>query len=181
MNWATGYGKDGRPILTEHFDSTREGALVCPSGGGGANWEATAYDPISKLFYVRVADGCAVYKSDPAPIEIGQRFFGGSAEGQSGSHNVIRAIDIRTGNKVWDYPLPPGFGGSGTLATAGGLVFFGETGGMLDAVDAKTGKPVWHFEAGQTWRASPMTYMVGGKQYVVLAGTGGIFAFTLVN
>jgi alcohol dehydrogenase (cytochrome c) len=181
VNWATGYGKDGRPILTENFDSTREGALVCPSGGGGANWEATAYDPISKLFYVRVADGCAVYKSDPAPIEIGQRFFGGSAEGQPGSHNVIRAIDIRTGNKVWDYPLPPGFGGSGTLATAGGLVFFGETGGMLDAVDAKTGKPVWHFEAGQTWRASPMTYMVGGKQYVVLAGTGGIFAFALVN
>jgi len=181
VNWATGYGKDGRPILTEHFDSTREGALVCPSGGGGANWEATAYDPAFKLFYVRIADGCAVYKSDPAPIEVGQRFFGGSVEGQPGSQNVIRAIDIRTGQKAWDYPLPPGFGGSGTLATAGGLVFFGETGGMLDAVDAKTGKPVWHFEAGQTWRASPMTYMVGGKQYVVLAGTGGIFAFALVN
>ena len=65
--------------------------------------------------------------------------------------------------------------------TAGGLVFFGEQGGTFNAVDAKTGKPLWHFESGQTWRASPMTYMVGGKQYVVLAGTGGIFTFALVK
>jgi alcohol dehydrogenase (cytochrome c) len=180
VNWATGYGKDGRPILTEHFDSTLEGAIVCPGSGGGANWPATSYDPISKLFYVRVTDGCATYKKDPAPIEVGERFFGGSAAGEQGSRNFIRAIDIRTGQKVWDYQLPGG-GGAGTLATAGGLLFFGEPGGALIAVESKTGKPVWHFEAGQTWRASPMTYMVAGKQYVVLAGTGGIFAFALVK
>jgi len=51
----------------------------------------------------------------------------------------------------------------------------------MTALDAKTGKPAWHFETGQTWRASPMTYMVGGKQYVALAGTGGIFVFGLVG
>jgi alcohol dehydrogenase (cytochrome c) len=181
VNWATGYGKDGRPILTEHFDSTLEGALVCPAGGGGANWPAASYDPITKLFYVREADGCALYKRDPEPIEMGERFFGGSAAGQPGSQNFIRAVDIHTGQKVWDYPLPAGAGGSGTLSTAGGLVFFGEQGGTFNAVDAKTGKPLWHFESGQTWRASPMTYMVGGKQYVVLAGTGGIFTFALVK
>ncbi len=112
---------------------------------------------------------------------MGERFFGGSAAGQPGSRNFIRAVDIHTGQKVWDYPLPPGAGGSGTLSTAGGLVFFGEQGGTFNAVDAKTGKPLWHFESGQTWRASPMTYMVGGKQYVVLAGTGGIFTFALVK
>jgi len=60
-------------------------------------------------------------------------------------------------------------------------VFFGEPGGTFIAVDSRTGKPVWHFETGQPWRASPMTYMVGGKQYVVLAGTGGIFAWALVR
>jgi alcohol dehydrogenase (cytochrome c) len=180
VNWATGYGKDGRPIFTEHFDSTLEGSLVCPSAGGGANWPSTSFDPTSKLFYVRASDGCAIYKKDPAPIEIGERFFGGVAAGQPGSASFIRAVDIRTGQKVWDYPLCGG-GAAGTLATAGGLVFFGENGGTFTAVDSKTGRPVWHFEAGQAWRASPMTYMVGGKQYVVLAGTGGIFAFALVN
>jgi len=180
VNWASGYGKDGRPILTEHFDSTLEGALVCPAGGGGANWPATSYSPIARLFYVRVTDGCAIYKRDPEPIEVGERFFGGSAAGEPGSQSFIRAVDIRTGQKVWDYALPPG-GGSGVLSTAGGLVFFGEPGGTFIAVDSRTGKPVWHFETGQPWRASPMTYMVGGKQYVVLAGTGGIFAWALVR
>jgi len=180
VNWATGYGKDGRPILTDHFDSTLEGALVCPAGGGGANWPSTAYDPISKLFYVRVTDGCARYTKDPSPIDIGQRFFGGTAANQPGGEVFIRAINIQTGDKAWDYQLPPG-SSSGTLATAGGLVFFGESGGTLTAVDAKTGKPIWHFETGQQWRASPMTYMVGGKQYVELAGTGGIFTFALVQ
>jgi alcohol dehydrogenase (cytochrome c) len=89
-------------------------------------------------------------------------------------------MDMRTGAKVWEYTIPSGgYGGSGTLATAGGLVFFGETGGTFTALDSGTGIPVWHFEAGQTWKASPMTYMVGGTQYVVLAGDGGIFSFAL--
>ncbi len=179
VNWATGYGKDGRPILTEHFDSTLEGALVCPGVGGGANWPSTTYDPISKLFYVRVTDGCAVYTKDPSPIEVGQRFFGGTGVSQGGEV-FIRAINIQTGAKAWDYKLPLG-SSSGTLATAGGLVFFGESGGTFTAVDHNTGKPLWHFETGQPWRASPMTYMVGGKQYVELAGAGGIFTFALVQ
>lgn len=180
VNWATGYGKDGRPILTEHFDSTLEGALVCPGVGGGANWPAASYDPITKLFYVRVIDGCAIYKKDPAPIDMGQRFFGGSGVGQPGANLFIRALDIRTGRTAWEYKLANG-GGSGTLATAGGLVFFGEGGGTMTAVNATSGKTVWHFETGQNWRASPMTYMVGGKQYVALAGNGGIFTFALVQ
>jgi len=110
---------------------------------------------------------------------MGQRFFGGGgAGGGGGNQGFIRAVDVNTGAKAWDYPLLGG-GGSGTLATAGGLVFFGETGGIFTALDSKTGSPVWHFETGQAWRASPMTYMVGGTQYVVLAGDGGIFSFAL--
>ena len=69
----------------------------------------------------------------------------------------------------------------GNLGNRRGLVFFGESGGTFTAVDHNTGKPVWHFETGQPWRASPMTYMVGGKQYVELAGAGGIFTFALVQ
>lgn len=112
---------------------------------------------------------------------MGQRFFGGEFGGRGGGNeNFIQALDVRTGRKVWDYPLING-GGSGTLVTAGGLVFFGETGGTFTAVDSKTGKPVWHFESGQPWRASPMTYMAGGKQYVVLAGEGGILSFALTQ
>jgi alcohol dehydrogenase (cytochrome c) len=138
-------------------------------------------DPASKLFFVRLSSDCSAIRKDPTPPEMGQRFFGGSfGERQGGSQSWIRALDIRTGSKVWEYPLlSSGFGGSGTLVTAGGLVFFGESGGTFTALDSRTGIPVWHFETGQAWRASPMTYMVGGTQYVVLAGQGGIFSFAL--
>ena len=90
----------------------------------------------------------------------------------------MQGIDIFTGAKKWEYPLTAG-GNTGTLATAGGLTFFGEGGGTFTAVNSATGVPVWHFESGQAFRASPMTYMVGGTQYVVLAGDGGIMSFAL--
>jgi alcohol dehydrogenase (cytochrome c) len=138
-------------------------------------------DPVSKLLFVRLSEGCSAIRKDPTPPVMGQRFFGGSfGERQGGSQSFVRALDIHTGSKTWEYPVMSGAGGSsGTLATAGGLVFFGESGGIFTALDSKTGTPVWHFETGQNWRASPMTYMVGGTQYVVLAGQGGIFSFAL--
>ena len=177
QNWTTGYGKDGRPVLTDHFETTVEGTQTCATGT--QKWPSVSLDPASKLFFVRLSEGCSAIRKDPTPPEMGQRFFGGSfGERQGGSQSFIRAMDIHTGSKAWEYPLlSGGGGGSGTLATAGGLVFFGESGGTFTALDSKTGIPVWHFETGQNWRASPMTYMVGGTQYVVLAGQGGIFSF----
>ncbi|HXS93002.1 MAG TPA: PQQ-binding-like beta-propeller repeat protein [Candidatus Limnocylindrales bacterium] len=96
------------------------------------------------------------------------------------SAGFVHAIDIHTGATKWQYSLVGGgFGGTGTVATAGKLVFLGEAGGTFTALDETTGVPVWHFETGQNWRASPMTYMVGGRQYIALAGDGGIFSFAL--
>ena len=80
----------------------------------------------------------------------------------------IRAIDPFSGKKVWDLPAPAGR--SGVLSTAGGLIFLGGGGGLL-VVDAKTGKPLWNVNISQTTQGSPMTFMVGGKQYIALAGT----------
>ncbi len=197
QNWTTGYGKDGRPVVTANFETTLEGTPTCRTGA--AKWASASFDPSSKLFFMRVSDGCSTVRKDPTPPEMGQRFFGGGgrnglpnltlsvepggrggAGGGGASLSFIQAVDIRTGSKAWDYPLLDG-GGTGTLATAGGLTFFGETGGTFTALNSKTGIPVWHFESGQAWRASPMTYMVGGTQYVVLAGEGGILSFALTQ
>jgi alcohol dehydrogenase (cytochrome c) len=65
------------------------------------------------------------------------------------------------------------------MSTAGNLVFYGDESGALAAVDARTGKPLWHFHTNQPWRASPMTYTVGGKQYVAVAAASTILAFAL--
>jgi alcohol dehydrogenase (cytochrome c) len=95
----------------------------------------------------------------------------------------LRAIDIETGNIVWEVPQvgPPEGNYSGVLSTAGGLVFYGETGGSFAAVDAKSGKTLWHFDTGQEWRASPMTYLVNGRQHVAIASGGNIISFALAD
>jgi len=176
QNWTTGYGKDGRPVLTDHFETTIEGTSTCRAGA--AKWHSSSFDPASKLYMARVSEGCSAIHKDPTPPEMGQRFFGGSFGDGGGVQSFIRAVHLDTGSKAWDYPLLNG-GNTGTLATAGGLVFLGENGGTFTALNSTTGVPVWHFETGQPWQASPMTYMVDGTQYVVLAGQGGILSFAL--
>jgi alcohol dehydrogenase (cytochrome c) len=65
------------------------------------------------------------------------------------------------------------------MTTAGGLVFFGDEAGSFEAIDAKTGKPLWHFNTGQDMTASPMTYAVAGKQHVAIAAGSDVFSFAL--
>jgi glucose dehydrogenase len=65
------------------------------------------------------------------------------------------------------------------MATAGGLVFYGDGNGAFIAAAARDGKLLWHFNTGQTWRSSPMTYTVDGNQYVGVAAGSMILAFGL--
>lgn len=65
------------------------------------------------------------------------------------------------------------------LATAGGLVFYGDRNGYMVAVDARTGKTLWHFPVHGEIKASPMTYTVDGKQYIALAVGSNMLSFGL--
>jgi alcohol dehydrogenase (cytochrome c) len=49
------------------------------------------------------------------------------------------------------------------------------------AVDASTGAVLWQFQANALWKASPMTYMFDGTQYVAVAAGPSIVAFALVD
>jgi alcohol dehydrogenase (cytochrome c) len=177
VNWATGYDRNGRPILTENYGTTEAGTFTCPASSGGTNWPASSWNPLAHLFYVRASDWCAIYRKQDDPL-VDNRWMGGTAPNQPGAQNSIRALDIHTGEKIWEYPFR-GNGRAGLISTAGGLVMFGSAEGALVALDAISGAPLWHFSGGQNWQASPMTYMVGGKQYIALAGPAGIFAFAL--
>ena len=73
-----------------------------------------------------------------------------------------------------DFPAPR----AGVLSTAGGLVFTSGIGGLL-ALDAKTGKAVWNLNIVNAGQTAPMTYMVGGKQYIALQGSGAVIAYML--
>ncbi len=180
LNWASGIGKDGRPIMLPGREPTREGTVTCPNILGAANWPSVAFSPSTNLFYVMSREACGLYAKSggwgPKPVEIppGQMF--------------LRAFDIETGKRVWELPqIGPADSWGGVLSTAGGVVFFGEDSGALGAADAKTGADLWHVQTnasteqgdGHSWRASPMTFLAGGKQHVAVANGPNILCFGL--
>jgi alcohol dehydrogenase (cytochrome c) len=180
LTWATGIGKDGRPITTPGWESTLEGSRVCPGLSGGANWLSASYDPQTKLMIFQDLESCAVYVRSPTDWRAGVRFFGGSSRTEPGSQKLVRAINILTGERVWQLPMAgPPRNSAGTLATAGGVVITGDNGGALMALDSKSGELLWRADFNQTLTASPMTYMVSGKQYVSIPTAFGYLAFAL--
>ena len=90
------------------------------------------------------------------------------------------AYNLDTRSFEWSYPQTgEGDSSGGVMTTAGDLVFFGDDSESFEAVDAKSGKPLWHFNTGQKFHASPMSYAVLGKQYVAIAAGSDIFSFAL--
>ena len=84
------------------------------------------------------------------------------------------------GKVVWrrPYPGPGNGGGGGLLTTAGGLVFAGDAGGNIVSYDAATGVPLWHSRIGGV-TAPPQTYMLDGRQYLLVAVNDMLYSFVL--
>jgi alcohol dehydrogenase (cytochrome c) len=182
LTWASGIGRDGRPQLVPGQYPTPGGTKSCPAVEGASNWMSTAYNPATHLFYVMAEEACNIYTKSSAWWEPGKSFYGGGTRMIPGEppEKVLRALDLETGKIVWEVPqIGPGTTWGGVLSTAGGLVFFGEDSGAFAAVDAKTGKSLWHFQTSQSWKASPMTYMVEGRQHVAVAAGSNILSFGL--
>ncbi len=182
QTWAEGIDSGGRPIVLPGSDPTAEGSAVCPAIRGATNWWASSFSPSTNLYYLMVHESCMLYIKGDAPWQRGRSWLGGTFRLAEGSPNQrhIRALDIQTGETVWNYPQTgDSTTYSGVLSTAGDLVFFGEDSGAFAALDSRTGRPVWHFQANQDWKASPMTYMVGGTQFISIASRLGFWAFAL--
>ncbi len=180
ITWATGIDSHGRPILSG-LVPTADGTHICPGIVGATNWFSPSYNPSTGLFYVMALENCNIYFSKPKPFTQGETFYGTGTKHPVDEHSqkILLALSP-DGKKVWSYPQT-GRGGSwgGTLTTAGKLVFFADDAESFEAVDAETGKPLWHFNTGQSFSASPMTYAVNGIQYVAIAAGSDVFTFTL--
>ena len=175
LNWASGIGSDGKPQLLPANQPTKAGIKTCPAVRGATNWYAAAFNPETKLFYVMAVEDCSIYKQSQAGGYEGYR------DPSDPGLKYLRAFDIDSGKTIWEIPQvgPQEANYSGVLSTAGGLVFYGETGGGFAAVDAKTGNTLWTFKTNQAWKASPMTYLMNGRQYVAVASGSNIFSFAL--
>jgi alcohol dehydrogenase (cytochrome c) len=127
-------------------------------------------------------ENCNLFFANPKPFVQGETFYDTGTKLPAGEHSqkVLLAISVPGGKIVWRYPqVGAGDSWAGTMTTGGGLIFFGDDAGSFEAADAQTGRPLWHFNTGQTIRASPMSYSVDGKQYVTIASEGDVFTFSL--
>lgn len=156
---------------------TAAGILITPGAAGGANWPPSAYSPHSGLVYVPATHNPTRYRLEQdaqgRPINVL------SFPPEVPRSGTLTAIDPADGAIRWqlqtDLPLV-----SGVLATAGNLVFTGESNGDFIAVDAANGTRLWRFATGAGVNAPPVTYRAGGRQYVVVAAGGhALFKFPL--
>ncbi len=183
LTWAREIGADGRPVLNPGQQPTPEGVKVCPSVEGAANWFSTSFNPATGLYYVQTLEKCTVFKRTPGEWKAGQSYYGGSTqEADERPQKVLRAIDFKTGAIAWEL-AQTGSARSwgGTLATAAGLVFFGDDSGALTAADATSGSTLWQYPANANWKSSPMTYMFDGSQYVAVAAGPTLLSFALLE
>ncbi len=180
VNWTDGISPDGRPILIPGHEPTDEGTLTCPGMGGGHNWHATSYSPLTDLYYFNSGDGCQIYHGAPQEFVEGEYYLGSAMENVSGEprEGSIIAVDPATGDTRWKFPLvsPPS---SGMLSTGGGLLFAGTMEGYFMALDARTGKPLWRLQTGGPVRAPAITYRFQGRQHVATAAGGSMMVFRL--
>lgn len=181
LNWAKGIDSEGRPIRTD-VQPTAEGTLICPGFSGATNWYSPAYNPDTHLVYFLALEECATFLLKPDHFKEGQTYYATGVKHAAGGtrQKILIAYNINKNQFAWRYPqLGPGHSSGGVMTTAGGLVFFGDDAESLEAVDAQSGAPLWHFNTGQSIHASPMSYEVNGKQYVAIAAGTDLFTFAL--
>jgi len=154
---------------------TAQGARMLPGANGGVEWSPITVNPQLNLAYAINLHQPMTYQVTSSPYPNGKLWLGGAfktipSEAQAGN---ITAVDYNTGKIRWQVKTPQPMIG-GILATAGGLVFTGEGNGRFRAYDATNGNVLWTFNAGAGVNAPPSSYMVGGKQYIVVGAGGNV-------
>jgi alcohol dehydrogenase (cytochrome c) len=154
-----------------------ETKMICPHVGGGRGWLPTSYDSETKMLYIPITEACM----DLVPVPEGER--GNLSTGvnwtvrprpeSDGNYGRLEVVNLETQETVWierqRAPIT-----SGTLATAGGLVFAGALDRSFSAYDAQTGTKLWQTRLNDVPSSSPISYSVDGKDYVAMVvGAGG--------
>jgi alcohol dehydrogenase (cytochrome c) len=179
--WSNSKDADGRPVAAAGSSPTLEGKKVCPGAAGSTNWMSPTFDPQTRLFYVTAREQCDIFSTAPQKNDEGHAYYGSAyfpAADAEPYWGALRAIDPLTGERKWEFKhISPSW--SGVLSTAGGLVFTGDSEGNFIALDAASGKALWHFQMGGAVYAAPMSYAIEDTQYVAIAAGSALFVFSL--
>lgn len=153
---------------------TTEGVRIAPGAIGGVNWSPVSYDPGSGLAYVAASHIPMRYSVNEMPATADKPALRYSSLETIDEPNwgTLTAISTRDFGRIrWQVKTETPLVG-GVLSTAGGLVFSGEGNGYLSAFDAASGKRLWRFQCGAGVNAPPVSYEVGGVQYLAVAAGG---------
>jgi acido-empty-quinoprotein group A len=174
-NWTDGIDKRGRPIAKLDKYPAANGSLVSPGSNGATNWMSPTFDNDTGLFYVSARRMFSIFYL----TAVGKAEGWGGRDRNLWAESALQAIYYQTGKIAWTHELGPGEDVAGLMTTAGGLLFTADTSGNLIALDAKTGKTLWHSYGGGAMVSSPSTYMLDGRQYVLTGVQGVLFAWAL--
>ncbi len=177
VNWADHIDlASGRPVEMPNIRYETGASRIYPSSAGAHSWMRMAYSPATGLVYIPYMElATSFHRGEPADRDVsvtGLNVGNYQLETGDGTGALI-GWDPVAQQQRWRVPLATMWNG-GVAATAGGVVFQGTADGWLVAYDAATGHQLWRGYAGMGIIGAPMTYAIGGKQYVsVLAGYGG--------
>ena len=162
------------PLLRYMQPPTPAGVIENPGTLGGSDWSPMAYSPQTGYVYVEENYFPVKYRQKSEPLQPPAQWWGGGvvATPAKERYGLYTAVDLATGKIAWQTrSSTPLIGGA--MATASGLVFFaGAADNSFVALDARTGHELWHFVADAGVNAPPVTYDIGGRQYVAVAATG---------
>jgi alcohol dehydrogenase (cytochrome c) len=182
-NWAKGVDEKGQPIPNPAKEPSVDGTMIDMPAMGATNWPPPSYSPLTELFYFNGTQGYGIaYLYDTSPKPQG---YGGGGGGNFDSSSALFAMDIRTGAVRWKHAHAgggPGGGGmsGGVLTTAGNLLFTGDSGELV-AFDPAKGAPIWRQRLTNPVSNGPSTWVLDGKQYLIVGAGDTLYALTLAG
>ncbi len=189
-NWASHVDMaTGRPVENPKARYYDNPWLAFPNPLGGHNWQSMSYNPNSHIVYIPAQEVPFLYAPDKnfkvvhPGVNLGADLAAASMPDDKTAKRQVMAM-IKGHISAWD-PVQqkelwrvqhPGPWNGGLLNTKGNLLFQGNAAGTFVAYDSRNGEKLWSFPAQTGIIAAPVTYSVGGEQYVsILAGWGGVF------
>ena len=170
IDGATGAVTENSEVV---FSATGQQVTACPTWYGGKDWEAGAYSPLTNTMYMPLRNTCARMMSVPMEenafyaLTIREEIAPGTDQ-----LGTVQAISVETGETVWRHDQRAST--TSLAATGGGLVFGGDANGRFRALDHESGEVLWEINIGSPVTGFPITYAVGGRQYVAVStGTAG--------